>query len=52
MNLYDNTGTPLRSCEPRDLVERCLDICRYESRPLEITPAFLHLAWKNYFGSR
>ncbi|HET9220379.1 MAG TPA: sigma 54-interacting transcriptional regulator [Terriglobia bacterium] len=50
-DLYDNTGTPLRSCEPRDLVERCLDICRYEGRPLSVTPALLHLAWKNYFGT-
>jgi len=50
-DLYDNTGTPLRSCEPRDLVERCLDICRYEGRPFAITPALLHVAWKNYFGA-
>ena len=50
-DLYDNTGTPLRSCEPRDLVERCLDICRYEGRALAVTPSLLHLAWKNYFGT-
>lgn len=50
-DLYDNTGTPLRSCEPRDLVERCLDICRYEGRPIAVTPSLLHLAWKNYFGA-
>lgn len=50
-DLYDNTGTPLRSCEPRDLVERCLDICRYEGRPIAVTSSLLHLAWKNYFGA-
>jgi hypothetical protein len=50
-DLYDNTGTPLRSCEPRDLVERCMDICRYEGRPIAVTPSLLHLAWKNYFGA-
>jgi len=51
LDLYDNTQTPLRSCEPRDLVERCLDICRYEGRPIEVTPALLRIAWKNYFGT-
>jgi hypothetical protein len=49
--LYERTNTPLRSCEPRDLVERCLDICRYEGRPLEVTPELLRLAWTNYFGA-
>lgn len=49
--LYDRTNTPLRSCEPRDLVERCLDICRYEGRPLAVTPELLQTAWFNYFGS-
>jgi hypothetical protein len=51
-DLYDNTKTPLRSCEPRDLVERCLDICRYEGRAFAVTPTLLQVAWKNYFGSR
>lgn len=49
--LYERTKRPLRSCEPRDLVERCLDICRYERRPFEITPLLLETAWQNYFGS-
>jgi predicted ATPase with chaperone activity len=51
LDLYDRSRTPLRSCEPRDLVERCLDICRYEDRPLDVTPELMRLAWTNYFGS-
>jgi predicted ATPase with chaperone activity len=50
-NLYERTKRPLRSCEPRDLVERCLDICRYEKRIFDITPALLETAWTNYFGT-
>jgi hypothetical protein len=41
----------MSACEPRDLIERCLDICRYEARPPALTPELLELAWANYFGS-
>jgi predicted ATPase with chaperone activity len=51
LDLYDRTRTPLRSCEPKDLVERCIDICRYEDRPFDVTPELMRLAWHNYFGS-
>jgi predicted ATPase with chaperone activity len=51
LDLYDRNRMPLRSCEPRDLVERCLDICRYEGRPFDVTPELMRLAWNNYFGS-
>jgi len=51
LDLYDRNHMPLRSCEPRDLVERCLDICRYEDRLLDVTPELMRIAWNNYFGS-
>ncbi len=41
----------LRACEPRDLIERARDICRFQGRPLELTPKVLDLAWFGYFGS-
>lgn len=40
----------LRACEPRDLIERARDICRFHGRPLELTPKVLDLAWAGYFG--
>jgi len=40
----------LRSCEPRDLIERARDICRYRDRPLELTDEIVDSAWKGYFG--
>jgi hypothetical protein len=42
----------MKCCEPRDLVERCLDICHYENRPLALTPGLLEVAWRNYFGTK
>jgi DNA-binding PadR family transcriptional regulator len=41
----------LRCCEPRDLIDRALDICRFHSRQLELTPKVLDLAWGGYFGT-
>jgi SpoVK/Ycf46/Vps4 family AAA+-type ATPase len=48
---YRMQNRELRACEPRDLIERARDICRYESKPLELTPEVLDLAWTGYFGS-
>jgi predicted ATPase with chaperone activity len=49
--LYEADKRPLRGCEPRDLIQRCADLCQYENRPLVITDELLQLAWKNYFGA-
>ena len=42
----------LRCCEPRDLIERARDICRFQGKPLELTPKVLDLAWVGYFGEQ
>ena len=49
---YQHEGRPLLPCEPRDLLERCIDICRFENRSHIVTPDLLELAWTNYFGRR
>ncbi len=41
----------MRGCEPRDLIGRARDICRFQSRPLELTREVLDLAWAGYFGN-
>lgn len=51
LKLYDTDKRPLRGCEPRDLIQRCVDLCKYENRPMALTDELLHLAWKNYFGA-
>jgi hypothetical protein len=48
---YRAQNRELRSCEPRDLIDRSLDICRFHNRPLELTPKVLDLAWAGYFGT-
>jgi MoxR-like ATPase len=48
---YHAQNRELRACEPRDLIERARDICRFHGRALELTPKVLDLAWIGYFGS-
>lgn len=49
---YQDQNRELRSCEPRDLIERSRDICSFHGRPLELTPKVLELAWTGYFGDQ
>ena len=48
---YAGEGRPMKSSEPRDLLNRVNDLCLFEGRPQELTPELLDLAWRNYFGS-
>jgi hypothetical protein len=48
---YRAQNRELRSCEPRDLIERAGDICRFHGRPLELSEQVLDLAWAGYFGA-
>jgi hypothetical protein len=48
---YKAEKRELRACEPRDLIERSRDICRFEGKPLELTSKVLDLAWTGYFGT-
>ena len=47
---YTAESRELRSSEPRDLIERCRDLCRLHRKPFALTPAFLDAAWCAYFG--
>jgi predicted ATPase with chaperone activity len=49
--MYDADKRPLRGCEPRDLIQRCADICKYENRSMELSNELLRVAWQNYFGA-
>lgn len=40
----------MKACEPRDLINRFLDICQYKSLQPTLTNDLLDLAWSNYFG--
>jgi hypothetical protein len=47
---YQREKRELRSCEPRDLIERARDICRFTGRPLELDDEVMRVAWSGYFG--
>jgi hypothetical protein len=47
---YASEGRELRGCEPRDLIERGRDICRFTGRPPKIDDDVMALAWAGYFG--
>jgi hypothetical protein len=51
LDRYRQQGRELRACEPRDLIERACDFCRFHGRALELTPEVLDLAWTGYFGT-
>ena len=48
---YRSTGRELRSCEPRDLILRAADICRYRGEELVLTDEIIRQAWNGYFGA-
>jgi hypothetical protein len=45
----DEKRTP-KSCEPRDLIERALDLCKVRAKPNQLTAEILDTAWDAYFG--
>lgn len=52
LDKYREQDRELRCCEPRDLIERCKDICRFHNRPLELSPKIMEVAWTGYFGEQ
>jgi hypothetical protein len=48
---YRDEQREMRSCQPRDLIDRCADICHYENRHFILTEPLLERAWLYYFGN-
>jgi hypothetical protein len=48
---YGVEKRPMKCCEPRDLLNRVSDICTFEGRQLQLSPALIDVAWANYFGT-
>ncbi len=51
LDRYRAAGMEPRGCEPRDLIERAGDICRFEGRPPTLDDEIMDLAWAGYFGN-
>ncbi|MFW0777855.1 MAG: hypothetical protein ACN2B6_09080 [Rickettsiales bacterium] len=49
---YKNENRELRACEPRDLIERARDICKYRKEDMRIDKELIELAWVAYFGNK
>jgi chromosomal replication initiation ATPase DnaA len=47
---YRAEGRELRGCEPRDLIERVLDLGRFLGRREAIDLETLEIAWRGFFG--
>lgn len=51
LHKYGQERRPMKCCEPRDLLNRISDICAFEGRALQLSPALIDAAWGNYFGN-
>ncbi|HSQ24040.1 MAG TPA: hypothetical protein VLN44_06510, partial [Pyrinomonadaceae bacterium] len=48
---YERERRLMKSCEPRDLLNRINDICLFEGIEPKVTPELIDVAWRNYFGA-
>jgi hypothetical protein len=51
LHRYGVEQRELRCCEPRDLIERARDICRFTGHPPTLDDEVMELAWTGYFGN-
>lgn len=47
---YPHERRVMKACEPRDLLNRFMDICQYKGLQPTLTNDLLDLSWDNYFG--
>jgi SpoVK/Ycf46/Vps4 family AAA+-type ATPase len=47
---YEKEKRQPKCCEPRDLVQRAVDLCKFDSRNAELSAEILDEAWESYFG--
>jgi len=48
---YRTERRQMKGCEPRDILDRATDICKFEHHSLKLTPQIVDIAWCNYFGT-
>lgn len=47
---YFSEARSPKCCDPRDLIERVVDLCKFESRAMTLTEETVDIAWNSYFG--
>jgi hypothetical protein len=40
-----------KGCEPRDLIDRAIEVCKFRREPLRLTKETIDQAWAGYFGA-
>jgi predicted ATPase with chaperone activity len=48
---YGKENREPKACEPRDLIDRAIEVCKYNREAIRLTPEILDLAWDGYFGA-
>ena len=48
---YGKENREPKACEPRDLVDRAIEVCKYNRESIRLTKEILDLAWDGYFGA-
>jgi hypothetical protein len=48
---YEAEGRVPKSCEPRDMVDRAIDFCKYIGEMPRLDEEILNVAWTGYFGA-
>ncbi len=48
---YGRENREPKACEPRDLIDRAIEVCRYNRETVRLTKEVLDLAWDGYFGA-
>jgi SpoVK/Ycf46/Vps4 family AAA+-type ATPase len=48
---YGKENREPKACEPRDLIDRAIEVCRYNRETVQLTKEIVDLAWDGYFGA-
>ena len=40
-----------KACEPRDLIDRAIEVCKFRREPVRLTNETIDMAWDGYFGA-
>ena len=48
---YGKENREPKACEPRDLIDRAIEVCKYNRETVRLTKEIVDLAWDGYFGA-
>jgi hypothetical protein len=48
---YNREHREPKACEPRDLIDRAIEACKYNRESIRLTPEMIDVAWNSYFGA-